>query len=309
MTRHLSVRTAIVLSAVLSAAVLGKAQAPQAPAAGGGRGGNDATVAALWTAFDADKDGSVTRAEMKGAFAKWYDATDTAKSGSVTTDQLGPALNTALALPAPAPAQPGGGGRAAGAPGAPAAPACGGRGNLPTVGQTPVPGRRDQNDGGAARNRAGQAGKGTQDPRVRERARLRAWVDSSRRENDRGTREEDGRVDDHGYIRPCRHQYQEPRAVRCALPLEHDRVLPRCEDNRTASEQGGGRGAAGRPSRFRARRQGPWRHSRDRRFLSQPLRQRSGLRCGAWRWRSRRRPERCRRHPGVGPPPLVLGCQ
>jgi type 1 glutamine amidotransferase len=136
-TRHVSARVALVSSSVLLAAVLGRAQAPQAPAGGGGgRGGNDAIVGALWTAFDADKDGAITRAEMKSAFAKWYDAADTAKSGTVTTDQLGPALNTSLALPAPVPA-PAGGGRAAGAPPPSAGPACGGRGNLPTVGQTP----------------------------------------------------------------------------------------------------------------------------------------------------------------------------
>ena len=136
MTRHFPELVGTVSTAVLLAAVLGQAQAPQAPAAGGGRGGND-NSAALWTAFDADKDGSVTRAEMKSAFENWYDATDTAKGGSVTTDQLGPALNTALGLPAPAPGA--GGGRAAGAPAASAAPTCGGRGNLPTVGQTPCP--------------------------------------------------------------------------------------------------------------------------------------------------------------------------
>ena len=69
MTRHLSARVAIVSSSVLLAAILGHAQAPQAPAGGGGgRGGNDALVGALWTAFDADKDGAITRAEMKSAF-------------------------------------------------------------------------------------------------------------------------------------------------------------------------------------------------------------------------------------------------
>jgi type 1 glutamine amidotransferase len=72
---------------------------------------------------------------MKGAFAQWYDATDTAKSGSVTTEALGPALNTALGLPLPAP----GAGRGGGAQAAPTAPACGGRSNLPTVGQTACP--------------------------------------------------------------------------------------------------------------------------------------------------------------------------
>ena len=137
MTRNFSALAGTVSTAVLLAAILGQAQAPQAPAGAGGTGGN-ATTTALWTALDGDKDGSVTRAEMKGAFEKWYDATDTAKSGSVTPDQLGPALTTALGLPAPA-APGAGGGRAGGAPGAPAAPACGGRGNLPTVGQTPCP--------------------------------------------------------------------------------------------------------------------------------------------------------------------------
>jgi type 1 glutamine amidotransferase len=136
--RHLPVRAGFVSTAVLLAAALGQARAPQAPAGTGATGGNPTTIA-LWTAFDTDKDGSVTRAEMKSAFAKWYDATDAAKSGSVTTDQLGPALNTTLGLPAPAPPQAGGGGRAAGAPATPAAPTCGGRGNLPTVGQTPCP--------------------------------------------------------------------------------------------------------------------------------------------------------------------------
>ena len=72
-TRHFPALVGTVSTAVLLAAVLGQAQAPQAPAAGGGRGGND-NSAALWTAFDADKDGSVTRAEMKSAFEKWYDA-------------------------------------------------------------------------------------------------------------------------------------------------------------------------------------------------------------------------------------------
>ena len=89
--RHFRTLAGTVSAAVLLAALLGQAQAPAAA----GRPGPNATNAALWTAFDGDKDGSVTRAEMKGAFEKWYDAADTAKSGSVTTDQLGPALNTA----------------------------------------------------------------------------------------------------------------------------------------------------------------------------------------------------------------------
>jgi type 1 glutamine amidotransferase len=142
MTRRIPGPIGAISAAVLLAVAIGQAQAPQAPA-GGGRGGNaNLTNAALWTALDSDQDGSTTRAEMKGAFEKWYDATDTAKAGSVTTDQLGAALNTALGLPAPAAPPAGGGfggGRGAGTPAAPAAPTCGGRGNLPTVGQTPCP--------------------------------------------------------------------------------------------------------------------------------------------------------------------------
>ena len=113
MTRRIPGPIGPISAAVLLAVAIGQAQAPQAPA-GGGRGGNaNLTNAALWTAFDADQDGSTTRAEMKGAFEKWYDATDTAKAGSVTTDQLGAALNTALGLPAPAAPAAGGGWSAA----------------------------------------------------------------------------------------------------------------------------------------------------------------------------------------------------
>jgi type 1 glutamine amidotransferase len=138
-TRHFPALAASVSTAVLLAATLGQAQAPQGPPPGGGGPGSNATTTALWTAFDADKDGSVTKAEMKTAFGKWYDAADTAKSGAVTTEQLGPALNTGLSLAAPAAPGAGGGRAGGGAPPGQAGPACGGRGNLPTVGQTACP--------------------------------------------------------------------------------------------------------------------------------------------------------------------------
>ena len=138
-TRYFSTLAGTVSTAVLLAAALGQAQAPQAPAAPGGGPGGNATNTALWTAVDGDKDGSVTRAEMKSAFEKWYDATDTAKSGSVTTDQLGPALNTALGLPAPARRRLAADARGEAHPRRHRGPACGGRGNLPTVGQTACP--------------------------------------------------------------------------------------------------------------------------------------------------------------------------
>ena len=122
-----------VSAAVLLTALLGQAQAP---AAGGGQGPNP-TNAALWTAFDIDKDNSVTKTEMKDTFHKWFDAADTAKSGSISTEQLATVLNGTLPQPTPPAAGagrgPGGGGQQ------PAAPACGGRANLPTTGQTPCP--------------------------------------------------------------------------------------------------------------------------------------------------------------------------
>jgi len=124
-----------VSATVLFTTARGRAQAPG--------GGGNATNAALWTAIDANKDGSVTRVEMKTAFGQWYDAADTAKAGKLTMEQLGPAMNTALGLQPPAPpaAAPGGAargaGRGPGGGGAPPSDACGGRASLPTVGQTP----------------------------------------------------------------------------------------------------------------------------------------------------------------------------
>ena len=61
-------------------------------------------------------------------------------------------------------------------------------------------------------------------------------------------------------------------------------------------------------ARLRARRQGPRRHSRHRRLVPQPLRERCRRRRRAWRRRrTRRQPERRGRHAGVGHPALVLG--
>ena len=147
MTKRTSAAIAgTVSAAVLLATALGRAQAPTG-------GALNPTNTALWTAIDADKDGGIMRTEMKAAFGKWYDAADTTRTGKVTIEQLGAALNTALGLEVPPPAAPpaagaagggagAGGGRAGGAPAPAAAPvpgACGGRANLPTVGQTPCP--------------------------------------------------------------------------------------------------------------------------------------------------------------------------
>jgi type 1 glutamine amidotransferase len=131
--RTFAVLIGSISTAVLLATALGQAQAPANTP--------DPTNAALFTAIDADKDNSVTRTEMKAAFGRWYDAADSAKTGKVSLDQLGPSLNTTLGLQPPPPAAApaaGGAGRAGGAaPAAPVPGACGGRANLPTVGLTP----------------------------------------------------------------------------------------------------------------------------------------------------------------------------
>ena len=43
----------------------------------------------FFTATDTDKDGSLTRAEFKGTFAKWFSEWDTDKSGSLDETKLG----------------------------------------------------------------------------------------------------------------------------------------------------------------------------------------------------------------------------
>ena len=66
------------------------------------------TAPAVFAASDADKDGSLTRDELKGTFTKWFTAWDTAKSGSLDQDAIAKGLDAAV------PAQQGGGGGGAG---------------------------------------------------------------------------------------------------------------------------------------------------------------------------------------------------
>jgi hypothetical protein len=83
-------------------------QAPQGR--GGGRGG---VGVGLFTALDTNKDGGVTRDEMKAAFDKWYTEWDTAKSNALTQEQLTAGLTAALPAPAPGPGFTGAAGRGA----------------------------------------------------------------------------------------------------------------------------------------------------------------------------------------------------
>ena len=74
------------------------------PPAGGGSGaraGRGGIGPALFNSLDKDKDGSVSRAELKDSFNAWFTAADTAKSGAVNEDQLVTALLTVFPLPAP----------------------------------------------------------------------------------------------------------------------------------------------------------------------------------------------------------------
>ncbi len=73
-----------------------------APGRGGGRGGVGPT---LFTAADTNKDGVLTRDELKATFEKWFSVWDAANTGVVTQEQLTAGLTTALPQPA------GGGGR------------------------------------------------------------------------------------------------------------------------------------------------------------------------------------------------------
>jgi len=102
---------ALCAGALLSLEAQQAAAGPQGQqAAPGGRGGGRGGPAAgVFTAADVNKDGFITRDELKAAFAKWLSDGDTAKTGSVTQDQLAAAVSAALPQPA-APA--GGGGRA-----------------------------------------------------------------------------------------------------------------------------------------------------------------------------------------------------
>lgn len=76
----------------------------------------------LFAAADADKDGSLTRPELKATFSKWASEWDPDKSGSLNEDKLREGLNAAL--PRPNFAGPGGpgGGRGRGGPGGPGGP-------------------------------------------------------------------------------------------------------------------------------------------------------------------------------------------
>ena len=80
---------------------------PENGAGGGGGGGgapgsrrpSRSTGPAFVTAADTDKDGSVTREELKTTFGKWFDTWDAAKAGSVEEAKFKTGLDAALPTP------------------------------------------------------------------------------------------------------------------------------------------------------------------------------------------------------------------
>jgi outer membrane protein assembly factor BamB len=112
------------LPSVLPPPPTGGPGGPDGPGGGpGGRGGfgpGRFVGPGLFAAADLDKDGSLTRDELKGAFAKWFADWDTGKAGVLTEDQLREGFNAVLPRPSfGGPGGPGGtgGGRGPGGPG------------------------------------------------------------------------------------------------------------------------------------------------------------------------------------------------
>jgi type 1 glutamine amidotransferase/Ca2+-binding EF-hand superfamily protein len=101
---RLTTRTLIVAGAAGLLAITMSVVNAQAPGGGSGRagrggGGGGGMGGSVFTAVDANNDGTVTRQELKSAFDAWYASTDTAKAGSVTQNQLSvhliPVINVA----------------------------------------------------------------------------------------------------------------------------------------------------------------------------------------------------------------------
>ena len=124
-------------------------RAQQPPPAGGGSGrGGGGVGGGLFTAADANKDGLLTRDELKSTVDKWFTDWDSGKTGALTQDQLVTGFSAVF------PQAAGGGGR-------------GGAQN-----QTPKPEDLPGDDGRAPRERARQTAAAAQGPGARQGGRI-----------------------------------------------------------------------------------------------------------------------------------------
>src|SRR5688572_15676298 len=93
--------TASVAAVAVAAVIGGAAQQPAAPGGRGGGGGRGGVAPGFFTAIDTDKDGAVTKVEMRATFERWFGEWDSANSGALTQEQLLAGINAALPQPAP----------------------------------------------------------------------------------------------------------------------------------------------------------------------------------------------------------------
>jgi type 1 glutamine amidotransferase/Ca2+-binding EF-hand superfamily protein len=87
---RLTTQTLIAAGAVSLLAITMSVLNAQAPGGSGrgGRGAGGGVAGAVFTAVDANGDGTLTRDELKSSFDAWYASADTAKAGSITQSQL-----------------------------------------------------------------------------------------------------------------------------------------------------------------------------------------------------------------------------
>src|ERR1035441_8049235 len=231
-------------AAALCAGALVSLEAQQpAPGGGGGGGVCGGAVLSVCAAADLNKDGFVTRDELKAAFARWLSDGDAGRTGSLTQEQLAAALTAAFPPPAP--------------------PAGASGWGVTVQKQDSKPGRCGKDDARLARQGAGQAQAASQGARPGQGCRLCALLHPAGGEDRGSAGRQDRSVDDHGHLRSGRHYREESEAVRSAIPRQHHRSVPgrreRCLRNGRPQE-----GVA----RIRQVRQGTGGDSRRRRFLS-----------------------------------------
>jgi len=75
------------------------AQTPPGTTQGRGAGPGGGVAASFFTAADANKDGALTREELKGTFDRWFTQWDTAKGNALTLEQMFGGLGAALPSP------------------------------------------------------------------------------------------------------------------------------------------------------------------------------------------------------------------